>query len=274
MPLLLTTNIASLDAQRSLSQTQGRLAANFLQLATGLRINGAADDAAGLAISNSLLTQVRGSLQAQRNANDAVSLAQTADGGLGAITDVIGRMNELALQSANGSLNNSDRTGLQTEFGQLQQELQQLQSNTKFNGQQLIGQASSSASFQVGPNNTASDQVSVNLGGLDLSSLTSSGTSIATAGGAQSALSTLSTALSSVSTSRAGFGAVTNRFDETIGNLATSSLNLAASASRIRDADVALQTSLLAQNQVLARGGLAVLAQANQQPGIALKLLG
>ncbi len=273
--LTINSNIASLTAQTNLSHTQMNLATSFSRLSSGYRINSSKDDAAGLAISDSMRMQIRSYTVAQRNANDASSMAQTAEGALGSITDILGRMRELATQGANGSLQTSDRAYLQTEFGSLQSEVKRIMTATKFNGQQLINNAvSSTVDFQVGINNTSNDRLQITFGGIHLTSLVTATTTLSgLAATSQASLDTIDAALSKVSTARARFGAVQNRLTITSANIDSARVNLSAADSRIRDVDVAEETSQLSRTQVLSQAGSAILAQANQAPQLALGLL-
>lgn len=279
MALTVQTNVASLEAQKNLVKNQSALQKSFNRLSSGFRINTAADDAAGLAISESMKSQIRSYTVAERNAADGVSMAQTAEGALGDVHDVLGRMRELAMQSSNGSLTSTDRGYMNTEFGLLQKEVSRIQASAKFNGQALIGAASSGITFQVGLNNSSNDQIKVDFGGLALTSLLAAGTggtSIAgtTSAGALAALSTIDAAISTVSSSRSKFGAAMNRLDVATSNIQTMRLNLSSANSRIRDVDVASETASMSRNQVLTQAGISVLAQANQLPQQAFGLLG
>jgi len=273
--LTINSNIASLSAQANLNHTQMNLATSFNRLSSGYRINSAKDDAAGLAISSSMEMQIRSYTVAQRNANDASSMAQTAEGALGSITDILGRMRELATQGANGSLQTSDRAFLQTEFSSLQSEVKRIMTATKFNGQQLINNSvSSTIDFQVGINNTTNDRLQITFGGVHLTALVSATTTLSGLSSAsQASLDTIDGALSKVSTARARFGAVQNRLQITSANIDSARVNLSAADSRIRDVDVADETSQLSRLQVLSQAGSAILAQANQAPQLALGLL-
>lgn len=275
MPLVIQTNVASLQSQKNLNQTQVQLSKSFNKLSSGYRINTAADDAAGLAISEGMKSQIRSYAVAERNANDAVSMAQTGEGALGEVSNILVRMRELAMQGANGSLGSDDRNYLNTEFLQLQMEITRIQSSTKFNGNALLATTTTSVKFQVGLNNTSTDQITVVFGGLGLSTLLAATTKLsgATANNSLAALGRIDTALKSVSTQRAKYGAVMNRLENTTANLQTIRLNLSAANSRIRDVDVAEETSVLARQQVLAQAGAAILAQANQIPNLALNLM-
>ncbi len=276
MPMYINTNVASLAAQKNLGASQMALAKSFNKLSSGSRINTAADDAAGLAISESMKSQIRSYNVSERNANDAVSMAQTAEGSLGTVTDILGRMRELATQGANGALQSADRAYLGTEFKQLQSEISRVLTSTKFNGQSVIN-ASSTLNFQVGINNTAADRITLTFGARTtaLSAAFTTGTTSVTgsAGNAQKALDQIDAALSAVSTSRAKFGAAMNRFESVTSNIQTVRLNISAANSRIRDVDVAEETATLSRTQVLTQAGTSILAQANQSPQAALGLL-
>jgi flagellin len=276
MPLFINTNVASEQAQKNLGANQAKLQTSFARLSSGLRINSAKDDAAGLAISESLKSQIRSFNVAERNASDGISMAQTAEGALGEVHDILGRMRELAVQASNGSLTSTDRGFLQTEFSSLQSEISRIQGSAKFNGRQLVGSTAETITLQVGLDNTASDQIAVTLGGVSLGTIAGTSTALSgtTASGALSALSTIDTAISNVSTSRAGFGAAMNRLETSQSSIQTMRLNLSAANSRIRDVDVATETAALSRNQVLTQAGVSVLAQANQLPQLAFGLLG
>jgi flagellin len=274
MGLDINTNLASLESAQNLSNSQDMLATSMARLSSGYRINSAADDAAGLAISTSMDQQVQSYTVAQRNANDAISMAQTADGALGSVSDILGTMRTLATEGANGAISTADRGYLQTEFSQLQAEIKNILTSAKYNGIQVTAATASSVSFQVGINNVSTDRIAVTFGGVQLTALLTASTQVGgTAGNSQSALSAIDTALNSVSTSRANFGAAINRFDVVVSNLQTVSLNTSAAESRIKDVDVATETANLSREQVLIQAGASVLAQANQSPQVALKLL-
>jgi flagellin len=276
MGLYIQTNVSSLEAQKNLQKNQSALMSSFNKLSSGYRINTAADDAAGLAISESMKSQIRSYTVAERNASDGISMAQTAEGALGDIHDVLGRMRELAVQSSNGSVTSTDRGYMQTEFGLLQSEITRIQGSAKFNNKDLITASAQTIAYQVGLNNTASDQVSVTFGGVALTSLLATTTKIGgtTASSALASLSTIDTAIGSVSTARSKFGAAMNRLQVATSNIATMRLNLSAANSRIRDVDVASETSAMTRNQVLTQAGVSVLAQANQLPQTAFGLIG
>jgi len=274
MAINIQTNYAALSAQKNLGQNQKLLAGSFQRLSSGYRVNSAADDAAGLAISESMKSQIRSYTVAQRNASDAQSMAQTAEGALGDVHDIMGRMRELAMQSSNGDLGTTDRGYVNTEFKALQAEVTRIQGSAKFNGKQLINATPATTTFQVGLNNTASDQIKVTFGGVLLSAITANTTDLSTATGALNALATIDTAIQNVSTARSNFGTAMNRMDFATSNIQTMQLNITAANSRIRDVDVASETANLSRNQVLTQAGTAVLAQANQIPQLALSLIG
>src|SRR4051812_5162409 len=215
MPLFINTNTASEGAQKNLGANQAKLQVSFARLSSGLRINSAKDDAAGLAISESLKSQIRSFAVADRNASDGISMAQTAEGALGEVHDILGRMRELAVQASNGSLTSTDRGFLQTEFGSLQSEITRIQGSAKFNGRQLVGSTAATITLQVGLDNTASDQIAVTLGGVSLGTIASASTLLSgtSASGALATLSTIDTAISAVSTARSSFGATMNRLE-------------------------------------------------------------
>jgi flagellin len=275
MALVIPTNTASLDAQKSLSRNSAALGRSFARLSSGFRINTAADDAAGLAISESMKGQIRSYTIAERNANDAVSMTQTAEAALGSMHDILGRMRELAIQSSNGSMTGTDRGYLDTEFEALKSEMARIQGSSKFNGKQLVSTTAQSITFQVGLNNTASDQITLTFGGLALTQLLAATTNVAgaTAGNALGSIGRIDAAIGIISTERAKYGAAMNRLDATVSSIQTMRVNLSAANSRIRDVDVAEETSQLARNQVLSQAGASVLSQANQLPQMAMQLL-
>jgi flagellin len=282
MALSILTNTASLDAQRNLSKTGKALQSNFAKLSSGQRINSAGDDAAGLAISERMKSQIRSMSQAERNANDGMSLLQTAEGAMNENSGILTRMRELAMQSANGTLGGDERDALNTEFGQLREEIDRIANVTEFNGTKLLdGSNTDGFKFQVGIGATDADTITAKMtsmtstkygaDGLDLSAL-----DIGKTGGqdgAQSALETLDKALAATSSSRATLGATQNRLTVTVSNLQSANVNLSAANSRIRDVDVAEESASMTRNNVLSQAGMAVLAQANQLPSSALSLL-
>ncbi len=280
MAISIVTNPASLNAQRNLNKTQGMVGSSLARLSSGMRINSASDDAAGLAISEKLMSQVRSLGQAERNANDAVSLLQTAEGSMAESSGLLIRMRELAVQSGNDTVGSTERQFLQNELADLRSEVDRIAEVTEFNGQKLVNGSASSVTFQVGINNSINDRITVGINDMHASQLGSgagsqlSDVNIGTITGAQNALSVLDDAITDVSAGRAEIGAVQNRLASTIQNLATARENLSAANSRIRDVDVASESAQLTKNSILMQAGVSVLAQANQQPAMALSLLG
>ncbi len=270
------SNIASLNARRNLSNTHNNLSKSIERLSSGLRINRAADDAAGLAISESMRTQLRGLQQAERNSQDAISLIQTAEGGLQQVTNVVSRMRELAVQAANeGTMDSTQRGYLHQEFDLLESELNRIVNVTEYNGQQLIdGSASAGLSFQIGMRNSDNDRISISLSSVNATSLGLNDEALSTASQAQAAISALDAALTLVNTERGTLGATQNRLEMTINNLMNMEENLAAADSRIRDADIAEESAKLSRAQILEQAGTSVLAQANQLPQSVLSLIG
>ena len=275
MALVINTNIASLEAQRNLSKSQTALSTTFQKLSSGMRINTAADDASGLAISENMQAQVRSFGAAERNANNAVSMAQVAEGALGQMSSILSRMRELAVQGANGDLTSTDRGYMNTEFASLKDEIGRMVESTQFNGKGLLSGPSVSIDFQVGINNTAADKISVDFGNMTTASLGIDAVSVdgADATNALASISAVDAAIASVSAKRADFGAVMNRLQLTVANTQSMKTNLSAANSRIRDVDVAEESAALAKQQVLSQAGSAILAQANQAPQLAVSLL-
>ncbi|MBI5432659.1 MAG: flagellin FliC [Planctomycetes bacterium] len=271
MGLRVNTNIAALTAQRNLGAVSARLSGNYARLSSGLRIATAADDAAGLGISERMRAQIRSFGAAGRNAQDGVSLAQTAEGSLQEVSNILTRMRELAVQSANGTLTSTDRTTLDTEFQALIQEVDRIATTASFNGVSLLDGASTGLSIQVGVN--ASETITIALsdatastlgiGALDVTSVTNSNT----------ALTTIDAAIDSVTTARGNLGAAQNRMTSAIASITNTRENLSAAESRIRDVDVALETADLTRNSILQQAAVSVLSQANTQPQLALTLL-
>jgi flagellin len=263
MAAVINTNIASLNTQRNLSASQTGLNTSIQRLSSGLRVNSAKDDAAGMAIATRMDSQVRGMNVAIRNSNDAISFAQTAEGGLSKVTDALQRMRELAVQSANGTNSATDRTNLDAEFQQLASEVTRLGTATKFNGTAVFG---SGYTFQVGAD--AADTIAVS----SVAASTISG-SVSTAAAATTALGAIDTALDTANTNRATLGAIQNRFEAVIGGLQVASENQSSAKSRIMDADFAAETANLTRGQILQQAGTAMLAQANSLPNNVLSLL-
>lgn len=274
MGLRVNTNIASLNAQRNLSNTTQSLNRSLERLSSGLRITRASDDAAGLAISESFRAEIRSLGQAQRNANDGVSLLQIAEGALNETSNNLIRLRELAIQSANGTLGDAERTTLNAEFTALVQEINRVAEVTEFNGTSVLNGTGSSITFQVGVNNTSNDRIAVSGVDATASGIGVAGLSISSDTAALSALDALDTAISSVASLRGAFGTAQNRLESTIRSLGVSIENTSAAESRIRDVDVASETAILTRNQVLQQAGISVLAQANVSTQAALSLLG
>ena len=281
MAQIINTNLMSLNAQRNLSTTQSALATSVQRLSTGLRVNSAKDDAAGLAIAERMNTQVRGMNVAIRNANDAISLAQTAEGALSKINDMGQRMRELAVQSANATNNETDRASLDAEFQALSAEIKRNLEGTSFNGTKLFA-ALATMTFQVGANNATTDQIAVVT--TNLTTDTTMTGILGGGGGAtaadiknvdksREALDKLDKMLATVNSKRAEFGATQNRFEAVIQTLQVSAENQTAARSRIMDADFASETAALTRAQVLQQAGTAMLSQANSLPNNVLSLL-
>ena len=269
MSNVINTNVMSLNAQRNLNTSSASLAQSVQRLSSGLRVNSAKDDAAGLAISERMNAQIRGMNVAQRNAADGISLAQTAEGALGTIGDNLQRMRELAVQASNATSSN-DLSALNSEYSQLVSENTRLIASTKFNGTALLS-GSISLTFQVGANNSTNDQISSTTSAA--LSLSSASAALSTTSGAQSAIDSLDADLNTVNGLRATFGAQQSRFESVISGLSIAVENASASRSRIVDADYAAETANLTRAQILQQAGMAMLAQANSQPQNVLTLL-
>jgi flagellin len=267
MSLTINTNLASLNAQRNLSTSQNSLATSMQRLSSGLRVNSAKDDAAGLAIGERMNAQVRGMNVAIRNANDGISLAQTADGALATVSDALQRMRELAVQAANGSNSAGDLANLNTEYQQLSEEITDIAAQTKFNGLAVIDAADAGAQvFQVGAN--VGDTLTITTNAV----VTVAG-DLLSAVNANTAITALDTKLDAINTDRATYGAAMSRFSFAVSNLQVSAENQAAARSRIMDADFAAETANLSRAQILQQAGNAMVAQANQQPQMVMQLL-
>jgi len=276
MGLRINTNASSLNAQRVLWGTKLNLDKSMEKLASGYRINRAGDDAAGLAISENLRAQVRGLKQASRNANDGISLVQVAEGSMNEISSILIRLRELGVQAASDTIGPVERQFLNVEYDQLISEVDRIADSTEFNGTQLLAGVGSIMDFQVGiRNNPEIDRISFDSSKADANSaaLGVNLTSVADKASAQNALSAIDNAIMSVSAMRADFGALQNRLQTTVSNIQNSVENMAAANSRIRDVDVAEETSELTKNNVLLQAGTSVLAQANQSANVALNLL-
>lgn len=272
MALVLNTNIMSLNAQNALNGTQGTLQTAMQRLSTGLRINSAADDAAGYAIAQGMTTQINGLDQAQRNANDAVSLLQTASGGIGQIVNNLQQLSSLAVESANPTLSSGDRSNLQAVASQMMAENTRIANSTNFNGVNLLNGSFAAAAFQIGTK--AGDTVSVSaISSMTAAALGYSSINLGTASGAVAALATLSAALAKLTTAQAKLGASQNRFTAVVQNLQTTETNLTSARSQITDVDYAKETATMTQAQIMQQAGVSMVAQANQLPQLILKLL-
>jgi flagellin len=279
MTMSVLTNVTSLNAQRNLGETQEALSKSIGRLSSGLRINIAGDDAAGLGISESLKASIRSIGQATRNTNDGVSMSQVAEGSMNEMQGIVSRMRELSIQSANGTLGATERDYIHTEFGQLRSEINRIGAVSDFNGQKLLdGSASAGLTFQVGIQNSSNDRISMSITKLTTSTLGSTSLHIASASlstvtGARAAIGAFDKAIKQLSQARAKVGATQNRMTITLSNLASANENLSSANSRIRDVDVASETASLTRSQILSQAGVAVLSQANQIPNSALSLL-
>lgn len=276
MGLRINTNTASLNAQRVLWGTKIGLDKSMEKLASGFRINSAGDDAAGLAISENLKAQVRGLKQASRNAQDGISLVQVAEGSMNEISSILIRLRELSVQAASDTVGPTERQFLNVEYDQLVSEIDRISEGTEFNGTQLLAGVGSILDFQVGTrNNPEIDRISFDASKADANSaaLGVNLTSVADKASAQNALAAIDQAIVSVSAMRADFGAIQNRLQSTVSNIQVSVENMSAANSRIRDVDVAEETSEMTRNNILLQAGTSVLAQANQQANVALGLL-
>ncbi len=274
MAITVNTNVASLTAQRNLANSQNTLNKSLARLSSGLRINSAKDDAAGLAISDRMTAQVRGLNQAARNANDGISLAQTAEGALQETTNILQRIREISVQAVNDTNTTADRTSLNAEVLQLTAEITRISDNTAFNGKTLLDGTFGTGTFQVGAN--AGETIAVTLA-TDLDStglgLTGAVADVTTSTLASALITAVDTALATVSSTRGELGAVQSRFESTISNLMNVSENISAARSRILDADFAAETSAMTKAQILQQAGMAMLSQANSIPQGALSLL-
>jgi len=272
---VINTNVMSLNSQRALGRSQSSMQTSLQRLSSGLRINSAKDDAAGLAISERFTSQIRGLEQATRNANDGISLIQTAEGALGEVANSLQRMRELAVQASNGTYNSSDRQSLQEEYSALAAEIDRTSNVTEFNNISILGQAST-ISMQVGWENGANNVINLSVKNISTAASgvgSATALTISTASHAQSALVALDSAIDKVTTLRAGFGAIQNRLESSVRNMENVVENQSAARSRVMDADFARETANLTRTQILQQAGTAMLAQANQLPQNALALL-
>jgi flagellin len=278
MPISLYSNVQSLNAQRNLSVTQGKLSSALGKLSSGQRINSAADDAPGLAISEKLRAHIRSLSQAERNSYDGMSLLQTAEGAMSETYGMLSRMRELAVQASNATLGTTERGYLNQEYQALQAEITRVATITTFNGTQLLDGTASSLRIQVGINAGANDAILVTIADMRSAALGGTATfvsaqTLTTIATAQTAISVLDLAIADVSTARGAIGAYQNRLGIAAANLSSSRENLSAADARIRDADIAEETAAMTRNNILMQAGVSVLAQANQLPQLALSLL-
>ena len=280
MPMTINTNIASLNAQRNLSMSQESLATSMQRLSSGLRVNSAKDDAAGLAIAERMNAQVRGMNVAVRNANDGISMSQTAEGALSQVGNALQRMRELAVQARNATNSSSDKDSLNKEFLQLQSEIGRVLGGTTFNGKHILGADATALTFQIGANTGADDTITVSTSDMtqtsQITAVTGTMASIgaaASVGAIGTVIDNIDTALNTINDTRATFGATQSRFDSIITNLQQSVENQSAARSRIMDADFASETASMSRAQILQQAGTAMVAQANQLPQQVLKLL-
>jgi flagellin len=280
MPQTINTNLTSLNAQRNLNSSQMSLSVAMQRLSSGLRVNSAKDDAAGLAIAERMNTQVRGMAVAMRNANDGISMSQVAEGALSKVGDALQRMRELALQSRNATNSDSDKDSLNKEFFELQKEISRVLGGTSFNNKHILGADATTFTFQIGANTTADDVVEIDFENLisnaDVSAVTVSTANIGSTADVTSIASVIGNidaALDTVNNTRATFGATQSRFEAIIGNLQVAVENQSAARSRIMDADYAAETAALSRAQILQQAGNAMVAQANQLPQQVLRLL-
>lgn len=276
--MIINTNLASINSQRMLDRTNNDLKTSMERLSSGLRVNSAKDDAAGLAIANRMSSQIGGMTVAIRNANDGISLAQNAESAMGILTNTMQRMRDLAVQSANdGAVTGQDRDKLNEEFKQLNDELTRIITSTEFNGKKIInGSLAGGIAMQVGANTASDNRIAISIADLASVLISVTAASIgsgATASGARGAIDAIDNAIKAVDTSRSKLGAIQNRFTTTIANLQSSIENQSAARSRITDADFAMETANLSRNQILQQAGTAMLAQANQSTQSVLKLL-
>ena len=275
MALTVNTNVASLNAQRNLTNSQSSLNTSLQRLSSGLRVNSAKDDAAGLAIAERMNAQVRGLTVGIRNAGDGISLAQTAEGALGSVTEALQRMRELSVQSTNATNGAADRTSLDAEYQQLATEVGRILTSTEFNGSAVLAGGAGSQSFQVGANNAADNRITVTTSDLSTSATITGATGgdVTTSANAAGAIDLVDTALDAVNSERATLGAAQSRIEIAVRSLDTTRENTAAARGRIVDADFAAETANLTRSQILQQAGVAMLAQANTLPQSALALL-
>jgi flagellin len=273
MAITINTNLASINTQRHLRNATAEFSKSMEKLSSGMRITRAGDDAAGLAISEGIKADIRALNQASRNAADGISMLQSAEGAMDEISNILQRMKELAAQSLNGTLGPNERDYLNIEYQELISEIDRISETTDFNGQKMLDGSAGVLSFQVGITALPSDRIAVDLSANQNAGSLGIAANILDVAGANNALAEVDTAIDNVVRSRAGWGAVQNRLGSTIRNIDTMSENLAAANSRIRDVDVAYETSRMTSYQILQQAGVSMLTQANLVPGLALSLL-
>jgi flagellin len=277
-PLSLKTNVGSLNTQRNVNRAGRELNNNISRLSSGLKINSAADDAAGSAVAAGLSAQIGGFEQASQNANDAVAVLATAEGAYNSISDILVRMRELAVQGASDTLTDTERGYLNTEFGDLISEIDRISDVTEYNGIQLLdgtaGDGAGAMVFQVGTRNTANDQIGITLTDQDSTALGVNAASVANLAGSQAAITTIDSAIDLLATDRATLGATQNQLTIAVDNLATTTENLSAALSGIQDTDIAAESAEFTKNNVLMQAGISMMSQANAVPNLALRLLG
>ena len=281
MPLAINTNLGSITAQKHVSQNSRGLQQSIQRLSSGLRLNSASDDAAGMAVATGLRAQIGGYQQATRNANDAVAILQTAEGAYNTVSDNLMRMRELAVQAASDGLTDTERDYIQTEFADIQSDINRISSVTEYNGTKLLdgtAGASGTMTFQVGTRNTGDDRITIDLKAIDTSAsslnVATATTGVSTLAAAQSAIAEIDNAIDFLSTERTNIGSKLNKLDNAVTNLGTTVQNLSQATSQIRDVDIASESAAFASAQVLQQAGVSMLAQANQLPNLALRLVG
>ncbi|CAI8738225.1 A-type flagellin [Pseudomonas sp. IT-P258] len=280
MALTVNTNVTSLNVQKNLNKASDALSTSMTRLSSGLKINSAKDDAAGLQIATRMTSQIRGQTMAIKNANDGISIAQTAEGAMQEQTNILQRMRELAIQSRNSSNSSDDRDALNKEFSQMSEELTRIADSTQLNGKNLLNTASNTMTFQVGSETSSDNQISITLGDLKATTLGVDSGTIAISGADSdiqanfsAAVDAIDSALQTINSSRADLGAAQNRLTSTISNLQNINENASAALGRVQDTDFAAETAQLTKQQTLQQASTAVLAQANQLPSAVLKLL-
>ena len=276
MAIVVNSNTTAMNALGNLNRTQRGLNSTFARISSGLRINSAADDSAGLAVAENLQSEAQSLRQAQRNTHDGISVVQTAEGATNEVSDILKRMRELAVQSSSETLHNNERSYIQDEFEQLTAEVDRIADVTEFNGISLGNNKNTQLNVQVGIQNTKNDRIGIELGDLRSATLKvdTSSLSMNTVTGARTALQTIDTALDSVNSYRSDYGAVQNRLESALNNLETYERNISGAESRIRDADFAFETAQMSKYNIMQQAGVAILSQANGISQGALRLIG